>query len=191
MLRITGGQWRGQLFATPSHIRATEQKVRQALFNILQARTPGARVLDGFAGSGALGLEALSRGASFAAFLESHPACVRALRANLSRIDSARSLLVPGDLFHTLPTLSRRHAPFDVILVDPPYEADLEKKVLNEVTRCGILAPAGLLCVEHASRSEPPKSAGSLRLTKQHRYGGTVLSFYEREDHASDLPGDV
>ena len=191
MLRLTGGEWNGLTFATPAHIRASEQKVRQALFNILAARVLGARVLDGFAGSGALGFEALSRGAAFAVFLESHPACLRALRSNLSRIDRGRWELIPGDLLRTLPRLARHHPPFDLILLDPPYEAGLEKNLLNAVGRCGILAPAGILCMEHAARHEPPVSLGSLSLMKQHRYGGTVLSFYQPEDDAGDLSGDL
>jgi len=189
MLRISGGEWKGHHFATPGHIRATEQKVRQALFNILQARIPGARVLDGFAGSGALGLEALSRGARSVLFMEADPVCVRVLQANLSRIDRSRCELVRGDVLRNLRRVAQAHPPFDVVLFDPPYDAGLEKKVLNAVQGCAILAPAGIVCVEHASRDEPPRSLGSLTLTKQHRYGGTVLSFYQ--DNAGDLSGDV
>ena len=182
MLRVTTGSLKGCAFAVPRHIRATEGKVRQALFNILGEQIAGARVIDGFAGSGMLGLEALSRGAGLVVFLEAHPVCLKVIRANLAWLDSlvvdGRWQLMSGDALHRLRQLAGRAQPFDVILLDPPYERLWGKKALKAVADCGILSPAGVLCVEHARRDELPPRVGSLAVAKQHRYGETVLSFY-------------
>ena len=185
MLRITTGSLKGCVFEAPRHIRATEGKVRQALFNILGERVAQARVIDGFAGSGMFGLEALSRGAKLVVFLEAHPVCLRVIRANLARLDplavDGRWELASGDALHRLRQLAGREPPFDIIILDPPYERLWGKKALKVVGDCGILSLAGVLCVEHARRDELPPRAGPLAIAKQHRYGETVLSFYQVE----------
>ena len=182
MARIASGLLKGLVLTVPRHIRATEEKVRQALFNILGSQVAGARVIDGFAGSGALGLEALSRGADVVVFLESHPACLHAIQRNVARIAPGaipgRWEIEPGDALRRLRALVRRAGQFDMIVLDPPYEGGWGKKSLNVVAECGILAPAGILCVEHARRNELPSHVNPLALVKQHRYGETVLSFY-------------
>ena len=181
-MRIAAGALKGMVVKAPPRLRATEGKVRQALFNILGERVMGARVVDGFAGSGALGLEALSRGASLVLFLEADPACVQTMQATLARLAPEPGIgrweIVPGDALRGLRAVAARHGPFDLIILDPPYEGSWGKKSLNVVADCAMLAPAGMLCMEHALRNEPPAESGSLKLRKRHRYGGTVLSFY-------------
>ena len=183
MSRITGGQFKGLTLTIPTQIRATEAKVRQALFNILGPSIEGARVLDGFAGSGAIGFEALSRGAAFVAFVESDTEGVLCIRENLTRLDAElpRSAwrLVHMDIERGLRQLAEAEAPFDLIIFDPPYRTDDGKKALNTVVECAILAPAGLAVVEHDQRAVLPASVGPLRQWKRHRYGDTVLSFYQ------------
>jgi len=199
MARIAAGFLKGLGLKIPRQVRATEGKVRQAIFNILGASVEGARVLDGFAGSGALGVEALSRGAREVLFLEADPVCVRVIGENVDRIPAetipGRWRVVPGDVLRQLQRLAGQQDAFDVILLDPPYDAPhLGKKSLNTVAGCAILAPSGILCLEHARRNPPPPTAGALTLMKQHRYGETVLSFYnshKAEAHASSLPGDI
>lgn len=182
MPSIAAGHLKGMALSSPRHIRATESKVRQAMFNILGAAVEGARVIDGFAGSGALGLEALSRGASEVVLLESHAVCLRAIRENLGRLRPAqvpgRWDLRPGDALRSLKALAKTAEPFDLILLDPPYEGPWGKKSLLVVAECGILNSAGVLCIEHARRDELPARIGHLALVAQHRYGQTVLSFY-------------
>lgn len=197
MPRIAAGALKGLTLRAPRHVRPTGDKVRQALFNILGSSVTGARVLDGFAGSGALGLEALSRGAARVVFLESHPACMAALRQNLSRIPpeavAGRWEVVRGDVLRSLRGLARRRERFDLILLDPPYEGEWGRKTLNVVAECAILPVAGFLCLEHARANQPPSQIGPLALVTQHRYGETVLSFYRMEhgDNAGVVPGDV
>ncbi len=182
MARIAAGFLKGQVLVVPRHIRATADKVRQALFNILGGQIADARVIDGFAGSGALGLEALSRGARLVVFLESHPACVNAIERNLARIHPGtlpgRWRVMRGDALRSLQALARKTEPFDLLLLDPPYEGSLGEKALNVVATCGMLAPTSIVCVEHVRRHEPPSAIGPLILMTRYRYGDTVLSVY-------------
>ncbi|MBI2495114.1 MAG: 16S rRNA (guanine(966)-N(2))-methyltransferase RsmD [Candidatus Omnitrophica bacterium] len=170
MLRITGGRFKGLTLTTPRQIRTTEAKVRQALFNIVGPSIEGARVVDGFAGSGALGLEALSRDASFVAFIEADADALISIRGNLDR--------VAGELPRSR-QLAKAEPPFDVMVFDPPYRSEEEgKKALNTVVECAMLAPAGLVAIEHDRRTTQPSSVGPLQQCARHRYGDTVLSFY-------------
>jgi 16S rRNA (guanine966-N2)-methyltransferase len=182
MVRITGGQFKGTPLVAPQQIRATEAKVRQALFNILGPSLEGSRVLDGFAGSGALGCEALSRGAAFVAFIESDTEAVMAIRDNLAKLGSELPRhawrLLHLDVERGLRQLAKTAAPFDVILFDPPYASEEGKKALNTVVECAILAPVGIVAMEHDRRTVLPPSVGWLHQAKRHRYGDTVLSFY-------------
>ncbi len=182
MLRIAAGQFKGMRLDVPPNVRATESKVRQAIFNILGSFVEGARVLDGFAGSGALGLEAFSRGASFVAFVESDTEAILSLRDNLARFESELTRdswrVVHLDVESGLRQLVGLEAPFDIILLDPPYRSEEGKKALNAIVRYAMLAPAGILAIEHDRRTAMPPAIGSLQQGKQHRYGDTVLSFY-------------
>ena len=192
MLRIVAGQFKGLSLTTPPTIRATEAKVRQALFNILGDSIQGARVIDGFAGSGSLGIEALSQGAAFVAFIESDTEAVLSIRENLTRVASELPRkawrLLHLDVERGLQQLARDESPFDVILLDPPYRTDEGKKALNTVVDCAILAPAGLAVIEHEQRAVLPTSIGILQQVKRHRYGDTVLSFYQLRSSSEGPP---
>ncbi|MBI2104950.1 MAG: 16S rRNA (guanine(966)-N(2))-methyltransferase RsmD [Candidatus Omnitrophica bacterium] len=179
---LTGGRWKGRALLVPPGVRATEAKVRQALGNILGPVLEGARVLDAFAGSGAIGFEALSRGAAFVAFLDESPEAVLAIRDNLARLgrDAPRSAwrVMQMDVVRGLRELAESEPPFDVIVLDPPYRSEEGKKALNGIAQYAILAHAGIVAVEHHQRTVPPPAVGPLRQFKRHRYGDTVLSFY-------------
>jgi 16S rRNA (guanine(966)-N(2))-methyltransferase RsmD len=183
MSRITGGLFKGRTLLIPPQIRATEAKVRQALFNILGQTLQGARVIDAFAGSGALGFEALSRGASFVAFIDSDPEAILSIRDNLARLERElpRSAwrVLHLDVERGLRQLAKDERPFDVIFFDPPYRTEEGKKALNTVVEYAMLAAAGLAVVEHDRRTVLPPSIGLLQQRTQHRYGDTVLSFYQ------------
>ena len=194
MVRVLGGMFRGFQLDTPKAIRATESKVRQALFNILTGAVEGARVLDGYAGSGALGIEALSRGAAYVLFVEQDTDAILTIRDNLERLerepDRGEWRVVHQDFERALQGLRGREAPFDLVLLDPPYRTDDVKKALNALAGCAMLAPAGVVVVEHEKRTELPSSIGPLQRRRQHRYGDTVLSLYQegpastsRSDH--------
>ena len=182
MVRITGGRFKGLALRTPREIRVTEAKVRQAFFNIIGSMIEGARVLDGFAGSGAMGFEALSRGAAFVTFIEEETEAVLSIRENLERLadDLSREAwrVVHLDIERGLRQVAKGERPFDLIFFDPPYRTDDGKKALNTVVECAMLAPAGGVVLEHDRRTVLPASIGFLRQDTQHRYGDTVLSFY-------------
>ena len=183
MFNITGGRFKGMALVAPPTLRATEAKVRQAVGNILRDVLEEGRVLDGFAGSGALGFEALSRGASFVAFVDSDPNAVVSIRDNLERLgaDIARSAwrVLHLDFERGVQELAESEAPFDIILLDPPYRTDDGKNALNALDEYAILAPGGIVMVEHHQRTLLPSSIGPLRHRKRHRYGDTVLSLYQ------------
>jgi 16S rRNA (guanine966-N2)-methyltransferase len=182
MSRITGGTFKGLPLVIPPHLRATEAKVRQALFNILGPSIAGARVLDAFAGSGAVGCEALSRGAAFVACVESDGQAVVSIRDNLARLGAGLPAgawrVLQMDLARGLRELADSEAPFDIVVFDPPYGGEAAKKALNALAGYAMLARTGVAVVEHARRTVLPTSLPPLRQAKQHRYGDTVLSFY-------------
>ncbi len=183
MPRITAGEFKGLVLAAPRTLRATGAKVRLALFNILGDAIVGARVLDGYAGSGALGFEALSRGAAFVAFVESDTEAIMAIRDNLEhlgrRLTREEWRLLHLDIEQGIRQLAEAVPPFDLIFLDPPYRTDEGKKALTAVGGCAILAPDGIVVVEHHQRTILPSELAPLQRFKQHRYGDTVLSFYQ------------
>lgn len=182
-MRVIGGTVRGRRLASfpGRNIRPTPDRVREALFSILYSRSgslSGSKVLDLFAGSGALGIEALSRGASHAWFVDSSRESVGTLRENLERCGfSAMATVVTRDIGGALPALAGT-GPFDVIFADPPYGCDHAAKLLSDIDRHGLLGNTGLLCLETAVSDPIPSETGTLALIDQRRYGSTMIHFY-------------
>ena len=173
-MRIIAGTHRGSRISAPKGLdtRPTGDRVREAAFNLI-GPVEGATVLDLFAGSGAMGLEALSRGAASATFVESDRAACRTIAENLERLGLTGARITCGDALWALRQDSRR---YDVVLVDPPYEAwaELEPKLAEHLPR--VLEPDGVLVVETGSRTEP---ALPLPLRTSRRYGSARLSLFE------------
>ena len=182
MLKIWGGAWKGRKLVRPAGIRPTSDKVRQAVFNILGEAVPGARVLDLYAGSGALAFEALSRGAAHATCIEAEAPCLRALRENAALLGPAvvgRITILDGRVTPLLARLEQQRARFDLVLGDPPYGGSVGKKCLIQLGAYAIIKPRGWVMFEHALQDDMPEAVGSLTRRSQHRYGDTVLSLYE------------
>lgn len=188
----------------PTHqgLRPTTDLVREALFNILQNAydqpTDRKRVLDLFAGSGALGIEALSRGANCVTFVEQDPRSLRLLKQNLQRLreEHLAVRVIPGDVFRTLPRLSREDESFDLILVDPPYHANLWERVVKDVEAFQLLKGEGLIVLELPKKLELPGNIGGLIRKDRRVYGEVSLEFWghktsgvERDDD-SHLSGE-
>lgn len=180
-MRITGGDLRSRALTAPkgTATRPTSDRVREALFNILADACEGAQVLDLYAGTGALGLEALSRGAARAVFVERGKEALAALAGNVKALGvegRARVLAVPVE--RAARTLRLETARFDLVFADPPY-ADVKSgaaaAALGE--HVALLAPGAGLVLEHAQRDAPPILAG-LELQRTRSYGDTALSFY-------------
>lgn len=157
--------------------RPTLDRVRESLFNILAGRLAGARVLDLFAGSGALGLEALSRGADAAVFVDSARAAQEAVSRNIQAVGVApRARLLRMDWQRALSTLAAEGAAFDLIFLDPPYAMAQAPQMFARLHASGLLAGDGCVVYEH-DHATPPDGTGWLLLDRRH-YRGTDISFY-------------
>lgn len=159
-------------------VRPTAERVREALFSILAPDLPDARVLDAYAGTGALGFEALSRGARHVTFLESAPDVVELLRRNALRLNVVERCRIAGG---SAEALLRRRAlgsePFDLVLADPPYADRIGEAFLDALAASGLLAPAAVVVLERDARTAAAESS-ALRLVRSERYGRTRLDFY-------------
>ena len=186
-MRIVGGSHRGRRLMAPKGetVRPTSDRAREALFNILshgQFAADGvsfidAAVLDAFAGTGALGLEALSRGAASATFIERDPEAVAILRKNVAALDEgARAKIVPGDAVHP----PRAVAPCDIVFIDPPYRSGLAAPALAGLAAAGWLAPQAHAVVEIAAREDFVPPAGFI-LEGERIYGAARLVFLHAE----------
>jgi 16S rRNA (guanine966-N2)-methyltransferase len=178
VLRVIAGAQRGRRLVTPAGeaTRPTSDRAREALFDLLGGVPEGARVLDLFAGSGALGIEALSRGARHAVFVERARPALRALRENLGALGLAsRATVLAAD---ALADPAAAEGPFDLVLADPPWGEALEERVVRAAP--ARLQAGGVLAVEHPSARPAPAAPIGLALWKARRYGGTSLALYVR-----------
>ncbi|MDE1922583.1 MAG: 16S rRNA (guanine(966)-N(2))-methyltransferase RsmD [Gammaproteobacteria bacterium] len=170
-MRIIGGAWRGRRIAFPERpdLRPTPDRVRETLFNWLQPHIVGARCLDLFAGSGALGLEALSRGARHVVFVERDAAAADALRGHLEHLGAAAR----GEVHcrSAVQTLRDAAQPFDLIFLDPPFASAALGEILPLIAERGWLAPAGLVYLENARAAGAPPLPPAWRLLKSKSAG--------------------
>lgn len=180
-LRIIAGQWRGRKFSVPDRpgLRPTGDRARETLFNWLGPRTIGARVLDLFAGSGALGLEAASRGASRVVLVELDREAVERLRAGPLSWPGAEVLeVVHADALAWLP---RATGPFDLVLLDPPFDSDLLGPALEQLlARPELLSTGASIYVESAAQNLPHSWPPELAVVRQKQQGQVVLSLLRR-----------
>ena len=180
-LTIIGGSLKGRKLLTPSGqaVRPTAGRVREALFNILAADIPQAMVLDMFAGSGALGLEALSRGAAQATFLDNGPVALKVIKKNIQacRVETCSTIL-PYDATRDLSRLTT--AGFNLVFMDPPYEQGLIIKALMALQHSALLEPGAKIVLEHSFRETVDQKicqGCSFELTDQRQYGKSLVSF--------------
>lgn len=153
-VRIIGGRWRSRLLGFPivEGLRPTGDRVRETLFNWLTPYLPNSRCLDAFAGSGALGFEALSRGAGEVVFCENSPEAASALEQNKRLLNAEHAHILKGDTVQTLAVLGRAaadtHQQFDIVFLDPPFSAHLHQKSVELLSQYGLIAPQCLLYLE-------------------------------------------
>ncbi|HEY5374721.1 MAG TPA: 16S rRNA (guanine(966)-N(2))-methyltransferase RsmD [Polyangiaceae bacterium] len=180
-MRIVAGEFRGRELTAPAGdaTRPTAARAREALFAIL-ADISGARVLDLYAGSGALGIEALSRGAEKLVLVESNKAAQRAIQSNLSKLGlEARASLLPMRAEASLRALER-HAPFTLLFADPPWaDAQAALHLLEKLAAASLFAPAARLVLEHAARTPPTLAENSpLEARDTRRWGDTAITIF-------------
>ena len=180
-MRIIAGQFGGRRLVAPKGLatRPTSDRVREALFSIL-GDIAGRTVLDLYAGSGALGLEALSRGASFATFVERARAPVQALRENIEALGvAAESVVFATEVRAAIRALGRKGTRVGLVFADPPYADRDTGALLTDLAESGLLAAGAIVVLEHSSKVAPPDPgpAGVLRSTRV--YGNTALTFFD------------
>ncbi len=183
-MRITTGIYKGRNLAMPEGIRPTQEKVRKAVFDIL-GDISGLSFLELFAGSGAVGFEALSRGVSELVLVEQDCDCLKVIEKNSLLLGRPHGCFVyPQEAVKAIEELEKRKKKFDIVFLDPPYykgkapEESPAKKALQTIGRCDIVAPNGLVVAQHFRRDAVPRETGQYSLLRQSRYGDTVLSFY-------------
>ncbi len=179
-MRITGGEARGRLVPSPVGlaVRPTASKIRQAFFNILQAKVGQCDFLDVFSGTGLMGLEALSRGAHSLVSVDADRRMVKSLEESLKLL-GFEAEVIAGDYRHILSTLPPLK--FDIIFADPPYKTNYPVGVVETVERCELLKEGGILAIEHVRGYRFADQEGPLQVYDRRQYGQTVLSFFRNQ----------
>lgn len=179
-LRIIAGIAKGRTIKAVKGMktRPTSDRVKEALFSILQDKIADAKVLDLFAGTGNLGLEALSRGARSAIFVEKDWDAIGVIRDNINSLGLSEGKLIKGDVFKVIDSLGKREQ-FDIIFADPPYRKGFAEKVISAIDKSRILALNGVLVVEQGKGEEKISEAGGLTLVRDEKYGDTFITFYK------------
>lgn len=196
-MRVIGGDLRGRKLLAPRGraTRPTADRVRESLFNVLAPIIADADVLDLFAGSGSLGIEALSRGAGTAVFVEADRAAVRVLRQNIAALGlTERAEVRPTSVAAALQQLAGAGREFDVILLDPPYQQDLAATVLGQLAASPLLRSGATVVAEHDRRRTPPDRLGagdaSLVRIRTLAYGDIALSLYRRPERQARVAAE-
>jgi len=178
-MRVITGTARGRRLEAPPGLntRPTAARVKEAVFSIIQFEVEGARVLDLFAGSGQMGIEALSRGAQACAFVDSAKACHEIIRENLRRAGLSDKGRVVGT--DALSYLQTQRGPFDIVFLDPPYTEGGFPKLLAALAPQ--MSESGVVLCETARADELPQTAGTLSKHREYRYGKTKVTVYRQE----------
>ncbi len=181
-MRIIGGEFGSRKLKTPGKLamRPTSDRLRETLFNVLGPAIEDSLFIDLYAGTGAIGIEALSRGAREAIFVEMHPAAVRLIHENLESLKIASRLeVIATDAARALDQLAHRKLLADFIFLDPPYDnADERLRILEMLDESHLIAPSGIVIVEHSVKTELPERFDRLELSRLLEQGDAALSFY-------------
>jgi len=189
-MKVLAGALKGRRLATPrgTTTRPTADQVRIALMDTLTPRLPGARVLDLFAGAGGVGLEALSRGAAHATFVERDTRAVAALRANVETLGvAAQARVERADARAALERLAREAARFDIVFLDPPYEEEAVVPTLERLGALPLVVADGVVIAQHLTKRAPPAEHGRLTAFRTRRFGETTLTFFRAGGYDSPI----
>ncbi len=181
-MRVIAGKYRSRTLKSPGKLRMrpTSDRLRETLFNVLGTSVEDSLFVDLFAGTGAIGIEAISRGAREAIFIESHAAGARLVRQNLESLGIRTAAeVIEADAVRGLEKLAARHLAADFIFLDPPYEREDEHlRVLEFLDASHLLAPRGLVIVEHRNSMDLPERFDRLECVRILEQGDAALSFY-------------
>jgi 16S rRNA (guanine(966)-N(2))-methyltransferase RsmD len=193
-MRIISGTSKGRKLVTPrsQSLRPTSDRVKESLFNILREEMEGKLVLDLFAGTGNLGIEALSRGAEKTIFVEKRRQAIRLIQKNLAQCGlEERSEILPKDTNRGIGILKERGESFDLILMDPPYEKGWIQRTLMKLNSHPIYHEDSILVIEHTRREPLPQPMEGWNLIRQQQIGDTLLSFLIPREKANLTEGGV
>lgn len=189
-MRVVAGKFKGRRLKTLKglEVRPTADRVKESLFRIFGEQVVGADFLDLCAGTGSIGLEALSQGAKSTTFIDSNYHCIRVIGLNLEMCGFGRKhphvRVIHLDAQKALARLGKRKAKFDLIYFDPPYASKIHESCLRQIAEIGLLSPAGVLVIEHRRVQGTDWTESlildELVLSRQEQYGSTILSFYRR-----------
>ena len=181
-VRVIGGIYRGRRLGSVdgSRVRPTSDRLRETLFNILAPRIADSRFLDICAGSGAVGIEALSRGASHATFIEKSRHACSVIEDNLAALGIADMNILHRDALAALRRLGENQLEFDIVFLDPPYASEIYEKVMETLGSTDLVAEGGIVVVEHRAKLPPQEEYGELRMYRHVKQGESALAFYGR-----------
>ncbi len=181
-MRVIAGEHKGrQLKSVPTHkTRPTTDKVKESVFHMIGPFFEGGSALDLFAGSGGLGMEALSRGIDTCVFVDQQQKAIQTIYENLEILDlQERCEVFKTDAWRAIKAASKRGLSFDLIFLDPPYKKFSYKELMEKLLDSQLLADGGIIVCEHDAREEIPDAAGRLQLVKSERYGSNIgVSIY-------------
>ncbi|HEV8484327.1 MAG TPA: 16S rRNA (guanine(966)-N(2))-methyltransferase RsmD [Blastocatellia bacterium] len=181
-MRVIGGTYGGRRLRSVDglRVRPTSDRLRETLFNILAPRIADSRFLDICAGSGAVGIEALSRGASAATFIEKSRHACSAIEANLAALGIDHMIILNRDALSALNRLHENQQQFDIIFFDPPYASEIYPQVMETLGKSGLVADGGIVVVEHRAKDPPREEYGEVKMYRDVRQGESALAFYAR-----------
>ena len=180
-MRITTGKYRNRKLHMPKGIRPTQDKVRKAIFDIL-GDISGLTFLELFAGSGAVGFEALSRGVAELTLVECDANSVLAIKRNIALLKAPACKLYYLEAEKAVKLMSLDKNIFDIVFIDPPYLKDMAKKILQTLEAYDILSPNGLIVVQHSKLEQLPQDSLKFSLIKEAKYGDTWLSIFRKKE---------
>jgi len=194
-MRIIAGTLKGRRLVSPRGLgtRPTADQVRIALMDTLAPHLPGARFLDLFAGAGGVGLEALSRGAARAVFVERDGGAVEALRRNIGALGvEEHARVLRADVVRAaLGVLGADGERFELVFLDPPYGTDLVETTLGRLGAGTLTVAGALVVVQHFTKRPPPGETGALTAFRTRRFGETTLTFFRAGAHEAGARGDI
>jgi 16S rRNA (guanine(966)-N(2))-methyltransferase RsmD len=181
-MRVISGVAKGRSLKAPfgaSVLRPTSDKVREAIFDIIGPEIEDSTFLDLFCGTGAMGIEALSRGAHHVVFVDNKSSSIDLVKDNLSKCSFKQNFeIIQCDVLQAIQSLSNRQRKFRYIFIDPPYSSNLIVKTLEAISMGGLLLPRPSVLVEHSVKKPVPEKAGDLITQKEYKFGDTVINSY-------------
>lgn len=180
-MRVITGEYKGRKLEAPEdyNVRPTTDKVKEAIFDIIMNDVYGSVCMDLFAGSGSLGIEALSRGADKCYFCDSDRNSIRLIKKNIAIVGAKeKSVVIAGDYKKAL---RRADEKIDVFFIDPPYESGLYETCISQIDILDLLSDDGIIITEHDTRFAMPDSVGNIVKVKERKYGRTMLTLYSKQ----------